>query len=198
MTPASGQILEADQVIVAAGPWAPRLVPGLRPRVTPSRQVVVYLQPPAERALSWQKHPMILDIDPAAGFYLVPPRPRAAGGISGLKIGDHSFTLTGDPDRDREATGEEAHHLIRQVGARLRDIGRYGIREAKTCFYDVTSDEHFVVEPIGARGWVLSGFSGHGFKFGAVIGLELARTLRGERASAALAAWAAGVLQDRP
>jgi len=195
---ASGSTVDADRVIVAAGPWAPRLLSGLHTRVTPSRQVLVYLDPPAEHAASWQSHPMILDIDPNAGFYLVPPRPRAAGPLSGLKLGDHSFTLTGDPDRDRQATGAEAEQMIRQVGARLRDIGRYRLREAKTCFYDVTSNEHFVVEPVGARGWVLSGFSGHGFKFGTVIALELARTLRGERTSAALAAWAAGVLQDRP
>lgn len=198
LTLSSGAIVEADRVIVAAGPWAPRLLPGLPAQVTPSRQVVVYLEPPAERATQWQTHPMILDIDPKAGFYLVPPRSRASGQVSGLKIGDHSFTLTGDPDRDREATEVEAGHLIRQVGTRLRDIGQYRLREAKTCFYDVTSDERFVIKPVGARGWVLSGFSGHGFKFGTVIGLELARTLRGERTSAAFSAWAAGVLQDPP
>lgn len=198
LTLASGAVVEADIVVVAAGPWAPRLLPALKPRVTPSRQVIVYLEPPAERAAQWQTHPMILDIDPNAGFYLVPPRRRADGSASGLKIGDHSFTLSGDPDRDREASGDEANLLIRQVGQRLRDIGRYGLREAKTCFYDVTADEHFVCEPAGSRGWVLSGFSGHGFKFGAVIGLELARTLRGERSSAAFSAWAAGVLQDPP
>jgi len=190
--------IDADMLIVAAGPWAPRLLPELSARVTPSRQVVVYLEPPAACAAHWQTHPMILDIDPGAGFYLVPPRPRTSGAASGLKIGDHSFTLSGDPDRDREASGEEARHLIRQVGARLRDIGQYALREAKTCFYDVTADERFVVEPVGNRAWVLSGFSGHGFKFGTAIALELARTLRGERDSAALAAWAAGVLKDPP
>jgi glycine/D-amino acid oxidase-like deaminating enzyme len=198
ITLSAGESVDADLVIIAAGPWAPRLVPALKPRVTPSRQVVVYLDPPAALAARWRHHPMILDIDTNAGFYLVPPRPRANGEVSGLKIGDHSFTLSGDPDRDRQATAEETHQLIAQVGSRLRDIGRYALREAKTCFYDVTADEHFVVEPAGARGWVLSGFSGHGFKFGTVIGLELARTLRGEQDGAALAAWAAGVLKDPP
>lgn len=193
---ASDSTVEADTVVIAAGPWTPRLLPVVKARVTPSRQVVVYLDPPAARAAHWQTHPMILDIDPSAGFYLVPPRLRTSGAVSGLKIGDHSFTLSGDPDRDREATGDEARHLIAQVGLRLRDIGRYALREAKTCFYDVTADEHFVVEPLGARGWVLSGFSGHGFKFGSVIGLELARTLRGERTPASLTAWAAGAVSD--
>ena len=33
----------------------------------------------------------------------------------------------------------------------------------------------------GAKGWVMSPCSGHGFKFGALMGLELARTIASER-----------------
>jgi glycine/D-amino acid oxidase-like deaminating enzyme len=40
----------------------------------------------------------------------------------------------------------------------------------------------------------MSGFSGHGFKFGPLIGLELARAIAGESAPPALSAWAAGAL----
>jgi glycine/D-amino acid oxidase-like deaminating enzyme len=190
----SGETVGADRLVVAAGPWAPRLLPGLDRRVTPSRQVVVYLTPPPDLAAAWQSHPMILDIDPGAGFYLVPPRPLPAGGISGLKIGDHRFSLTGNPDRDREATAEEARQIIAQVGGRLRGLERYQVREAKTCFYDVEANERFIVEPVGAYGWVMSGFSGHGFKFGTLLGLELARTIRGERPAGRLTEWAAGWL----
>ena len=39
---------------------------------------------------------------------------------------------------------------------------------------------------------MLAGFSGHGFKFGAVIGEMLATTVDGARAPAALTDWAAG------
>jgi glycine/D-amino acid oxidase-like deaminating enzyme len=181
-----GQALTSELAVVAAGPWAPRLVAGLAARVTPSRQVVVYLRPPAEVAQTWERYPMLLDLDPDAGFYLVPPR---AG--TGLKVGDHTFSLTGDPDRDRATSGGEARMLIERAGYRIRDIGGYMIRNAKTCFYDVAQDERFIVEPIG-RSWVLSGFSGHGFKFAAVLGLELARTVAGERSAADLTAWASG------
>lgn len=189
--------VDADFVIVATGPWAPRLLPALRPRVTPSRQVVVYLHPPADLGAAWATHPMVLDLDLTSGFYLVPPRPLPAGGTTGLKIGDHRFTMTGDPDRDRKAAGEETHRLLDLCGRSLRGFERYAIREAKTCFYDVEPREHFIVEPVGAQGWVLSGFSGHGFKFGAVIGLELARTLRGQRTAADLTAWAAGRMAEQ-
>jgi glycine/D-amino acid oxidase-like deaminating enzyme len=38
----------------------------------------------------------------------------------------------------------------------------------------------------------MSGFSGHGFKFGALLGLRLARAIAHHEDAAALSAWAAG------
>ncbi len=38
----------------------------------------------------------------------------------------------------------------------------------------------------------MSGFSGHGFKFAALLGLALAAAARDERMGAGLAPWAAG------
>lgn len=194
VTLASDESVDADLLVIAAGPWVTRLLPTLTGRVTPSRQVVVYLAPPTDTAKLWLEHPLILDIDPSSGFYLVPPRPLPGGGLSGLKVGDHSFTLTGDPDRDRETTRTEAQTILDKIGRRLRHFDRYAVREAKTCFYDVEPKERFIVEPLGAYGWVLSGFSGHGFKFGAVLGLELARAIGGKRTAGGLTEWAAGWL----
>jgi glycine/D-amino acid oxidase-like deaminating enzyme len=188
---ADGRTIGADALIVAAGPWAPRLVPGLAARVTPSRQVVVYIAPPDEIASAWTRHPMILDIDPAAGFYLVPPR-----GGTGLKVGNHGFTLAGDPDRDREAGEEEARAIMALCAQRIRDFGRYRLAEAKTCFYDVEPQERFIVEPLGPATWIMSGFSGHGFKFGPAIGLRLAAVVGGAGDARSLAGWASGALVD--
>jgi glycine/D-amino acid oxidase-like deaminating enzyme len=42
----------------------------------------------------------------------------------------------------------------------------------------------------------MSPCSGHGFKFGALMGLELARTIASERNPAAHARWAAGLEDD--
>lgn len=184
-----GNTHAADLVIVAAGPWATTLLPALKGRVTPSRQVVVYLTPPADVAPLWAQSPMVLDIDPASGFYIVPPR---AG--TGLKIGDHRFSLAGDPDRDRTATDADIAPVLEICARRLRGFERYAVSGAKTCFYDVEAGERFIVEPLGARGYVLSGLSGHGFKFAAAIGLELARAVRGEIPAQALTDWAAGRL----
>jgi glycine/D-amino acid oxidase-like deaminating enzyme len=51
VTLADASQLRADALVLAAGAWAPRLVPELlATRVTPSRQVAAYLKPPADLA----------------------------------------------------------------------------------------------------------------------------------------------------
>ncbi len=182
-----GRELSADRLIVAAGPWTPKLVPELAARVTASRQLVVYLEPPEAWARAWARAPMVLDIGADAGFYAVPPR----GGL-GLKVGDHRFSLRGDPDRERAAAEDEVGAIVGACAHRFRDFERYRKLEAKTCFYDVSAGERFLVEPLGDRAWVLSGFSGHGFKFGALIGERVADAIAGRIDARALTAWAAG------
>lgn len=181
--------LEADAIVVTAGAWAPRLVPELRERVTPSRQVVAYLEPPADLRPHWDNAPLLLDIEPEQGFYLVPP---VLG--TGLKVGDHRFTLRGDPDRDREASPAETRAVAELCRPRLRDFDRYRVVFGKTCFYTVEPSERFLVLARG-RGLVVSACSGHAFKFGSVIGARVAETIDGTRDPASLARWAAG---DKP
>jgi glycine/D-amino acid oxidase-like deaminating enzyme len=185
---ADGRQDSADLVIVAAGPWAARLLPALAARVTPSRQIAVYLEPPAEQIEAWRNAPMVVDqleFD-KGGFYAVPP----VGGTA-LKIGDHGFSLRGQPDLEREPTAEDVAAALAVARTRLAGFERYRVQGARTCFYSVTADERFIAEPI-ERAWVLAGFSGHGFKFGAVIGEMLATTVDGARAPAEFSDWAAG------
>ena len=185
---ADGRTDRGDALVVAAAPWTPRLVPTLRSRITPSRQVALYLEPPADLLAAWHAMPMVLDQIEAArgGFYAVPP----VGGTR-LKVGDHGFSLRGQPDAGRETTA--ADWTLAQALARTGLVGfeRYRALEAKTCFYSVTLGERFIVERIG-RALVLAGFSGHGFKFGAAIGEAAAAALTGERSFAAVKTWAAG------
>jgi glycine/D-amino acid oxidase-like deaminating enzyme len=72
---AEGGADRGDALVVAAGPWAPDLVPALRGRITPSRQVPLYLEPPSDLLAAWRAAPMVLDQFEAArgGFYAVPP-----------------------------------------------------------------------------------------------------------------------------
>jgi glycine/D-amino acid oxidase-like deaminating enzyme len=185
---ADGRTDRGDALVVAAGPWSPHLVPALRGRVTPSRQVALYLEPPAEALSSWRQAPMVLDQIEAArgGFYAAPP---VAG--TRLKVGDHGFSLRGHPDLERVPTEADGAATLKVAQTRLVDFERYRVLEAKTCFYSIAESERFIVEPL-ARAWVLAGFSGHGFKFGAAIGEAVAEALSGRRATETVTAWAAG------
>jgi len=190
---ASGTIHGGDVVVVAAGAWAPRLLPRLESRVVPSRQVVAYFELPEDQRAAWSKGPMIIEKTGDVGLYLVPP---VAG--RGMKIGDHEFSRTGNPDAARDAEEDEIRRLLDRCRSLLKGFERWRTQRLKVCFYSVTEDERFVVEKQGARGWAMSPCSGHGFKFGALMGLALARTLAEGRDAAAHARWAAGLAGDRP
>lgn len=201
VTLSDGTAAEADLLVIAAGPWAPRLVPGLAAGrradrhglgvaapVRATRQVIVDLEPPPEHRAAWAEAPMLLEIDPDAGFYAVPP---VAG--TPLKIGDHRFADHGDPDGPPHATPAETAAILALAAPRIAGLHRYRVLSARACHYDVAAEERFLLHPLGARGFVMSGFSGHGFKFGPLLGLGVAAVASGRAAADAMAAWAAGL-----
>lgn len=187
----NGATRGADRVVVAAGPWVGRLLPEMAQRVTPSRQHVAYVSPPDDVADRWAEAPMVIEMSPEApGFYLIPP---VAG--TRMKVGDHNPSLVGNPDEDRKANRSDGTRVLDACRSRFRNFTDYGVDDARTCFYTTQPDERFIVEPVGKAGWVMTGFSGHGFKFGALMGRALAETLDGTRTAEAMTATAAGALQ---
>ena len=186
-----GSTLAADLLVVAAGPWLPRLLPA-RP-VRASRQVVVMLQPPAALQAAWVAAPMLLDLANDGGFYAVPP---VAG--TSLKLGDHRFAPDGDAEETRDASPAEAEAILALARRRLPGLEHYRVLEARACYYDVTADERFILAPLGGRGWVMGGFSGHGFKFGPLLGEALAAAVADPALGALLPAWAAGLAPPPP
>ena len=189
VTANGGATYDADIVVVAAGAWAGRLLP-LGRRLVPSRQVVIYFRLPEEQRAVWAKGPMIMQKTGDVGLYFVPPMDGR-----GFKVGDHEFGREGDPDTDadREASADEIRPLLERCRGLFKGFDSWTTDRLKVCFYTVTEDERFVVEKQGARGWVMSPCSGHGFKFGALMGLELARTIASERDPLQHARWAAGL-----
>jgi glycine/D-amino acid oxidase-like deaminating enzyme len=191
VTTAGGVLHEGDVAIVAAGAWIGRLLPPVGKRLVPSRQMVIYFQLPDDQRTGWSKGPMIIEKTGNVGLYLVPPMEGR-----GLKVGDHEFSRRGDPAAERSASEDEIRPLLERCRSLFHGFERWRTDRLKVCFYTVTDDERFVVEKIGTKGWVMSPCSGHGFKFGALMGLELARTIASERDPGAHARWAAGLEDD--
>ncbi|RJF94385.1 FAD-dependent oxidoreductase [Oleomonas cavernae] len=186
-TLADGRILEGDALVVTAGPWTTRLVPGLAPVLTPARQVLIYTAVPAQYRADWAKAPMLLEIDRDEGFYAVPP-------VDGyhLKIGDHRIDGPGaDPDLNRVPGEDESVRILAAAKRRFAAFDDYRIVEAKTCFYTVTTDERFRIEAED-KALILSCCSGHGFKFGPLVGERVVECLDGKAPVSKLQSWAAG------
>jgi glycine/D-amino acid oxidase-like deaminating enzyme len=186
---ASGEKLRGDRLVVTAGVWTSRLVPSLARQLTPSRQAVLYVEPPDDLAAHWQGATMLTDVlqgDQQSVFYAVPP-------LRGLpiKFGDHCFSKGGDPDADRTATEAEIARVREAARRRLKDADSYRVHEAKTCFYTLTEDERFIAESLD-KVLVLGGFSGHGYKFAPLIGERLAAVIDERLAFAEFRDWLAG------
>ena len=193
ITLAEGAPIDAGFVVAAAGPWIQRLVPSLAGRVVPSRQVALYLDVERSDAAVWAAMPMVLHgTHPGPGFYAVPP---VAG--QRLKVADHGFSRQGEPDRDRIVRPAERDAVLALLRQGLRAPDAYRVAEARSCFYTVGDDERFVVET-AARGIVLSPCSGHGFKFGTLIGETVAAVAAGALAADRAAAWLGGDGAARP
>lgn len=184
---ANGRRYDADALVVAAGAWLPDLRPDLAPRLRPSRQTLLYLQPPDDVLAAWAAAPIFAVQGDGRDAYIVPPRDG-----TGMKIGDHTFTRRGHGDDDRIARDDDIAPVREAAAETFADFHRYRITEAKVCYYTVAADERFVVEPLGPAGWLLSACSGHGFKLAPLIASGLAEAITGRRPPAEVTAWAAG------
>ncbi len=162
------ETLAADHVIVTAGPWVHDVLPDLHLPVRPSRQQVCYLSglDPAQFAVG--RFPVFLASMQEYGFPLQGP--------GWFKIGLHTFGETADPNAGYPPDDGEVERLrafMRQVipGAADGDLAL-----VDRCMYDLTPDEDFILDrhPGGRAVVIGAGFSGHGFKFGILIGELLA------------------------
>lgn len=158
---ASTDELDADVVVVTAGPWVRELVPDVPVKVT--RETVAYFRregPPP---------PSIVDVNPETGdhgmYSLYDP-------VHGLKAGAHHAGAEADPDAEGLPDPAIVERIATWVRDRFPDVDPDPV-EAQTCLYTTTADEHFVLERRG-RVVVGSACSGHGFKFAPAVGRRLA------------------------
>lgn len=157
--------LTAHAVVVAVGGWAPDFLPALLTGLPPMR--VTQEQPvhfPVPDALDW---PSFIH-HPGAGFHQ-PGGVYGLGSVDGVKVGLHGVGPVVDPDhRDRTPDPAAVERLRAYAGEWLPGVA--GAEPAPlTCLYTTTPDGDFVIDRQGPV-TVLAGFSGHGFKFGPVIG----------------------------
>jgi sarcosine oxidase len=150
---ASG-IIEAQAVVVCAGPWTRSLVAGVP--TTATMEHVGYLR-------TGPGLPIFIDFTEPAVYGLPTP------GSDLYKIAVHHGG--GEIDPDAEFRPDRAA-VAALEDAIARWLPRAELVQVDVCPYDNTADEHFIVERV-AGVVVGAGTSGHAFKFGPLLGEQL-------------------------
>jgi sarcosine oxidase len=156
--------LDADAVVVAAGPWSPALLraDGIELPVRTTRETVLYFE-----------HELTVSavVDRYEGGHLMY---ALRDPVHGTKAGAHMAGVEADPDERGDADTAAVERVSRWVEERLRADPRPVATD--TCWYTTTADEEFVLERNG-RLVIASACSGHGFKFAPLVGRRIAAIL---------------------
>jgi sarcosine oxidase len=154
--------VEADVVVLTAGPWVTRFFGDLPVKIT--RETVAYFRREGAPL------PSVVQLDPVtrghALYSLHDP-------LHGLKAGAHHAGAEVDPDEEGGPDPVLVERVAEWVARTYPDADPNPVA-AETCIYTTTPDEHFILE---RRGRVVIGSpcSGHGFKFAPAVGNRLAR-----------------------
>jgi sarcosine oxidase len=157
-----------DRVLVTAGPWMGRLFAALRLPLRVTRQQIVYLKPARGAARDFQPDRLPVWIDADANVYGFP----SDGHVEGVKLASHHLGETVDPEGARRPPDtSNAAQMADYAAARFDGLTRQ-VTHAETCLYTNTPDEDFIVDtvPDMPSVWLVSGCSGHGFKFTVLLG----------------------------
>jgi sarcosine oxidase len=186
---------EADQVVLALGPWWPSYAPLRAPLpLTVTRQVQCWVAPADRAAFRPETFPIFMryagrneasqagEADEVArreSDPLVYGLPEAH--FLGLKLAVHAQGALCDPESvDREVDAEDLVPIRRFIERHLP--GAAGpLLGARVCMYTNTPDGHFGLgpHPDDARVVCAMGFSGHGFKLAPSVGRLLADCVMG-------------------
>src|SRR5262245_2435307 len=163
----SAAAYRAPRVVVAAGGWSKRLLPELGSALWQCQQGIMYLEGvPAPFC-----RPALTCYSAAdTGFYGFPAEP----GRVGLKIARHLVTdPIDDPDFDRKTTPEGFVEAASEFAREWFDLDARAYRPTfDSCMYNLSTSNDFLLDfyPELPGVFVATAGSGHGFKFGSILG----------------------------
>jgi sarcosine oxidase len=178
----------AERLIVTAGAWTGRVLPGLPFPLQPTRQQVLYFRPDEPVSATPGRFPVFIykGAAPLDDFYGMPSFLGC-----GVKVARHGGPNV-DPDHVERDVGEEYHASVRAfLRAYLPSLADAPVDRTEICLYTVAPDEQFHVGPLPGRPDVIvaSPCSGHGFKFSCLIGSILADFAMKGETSLAVKLW---------
>ena len=174
---ASGESVRADRFVYAAGPWLPKLFPGvIGPRIEPTRQEVFFFAPPAgDRRFLPDAMPGWADFNGGDIFYGFPDLESR-----GVKFAHDAHGAVVDPDtQNRRPTEAALAEIIAYRDHRFPLLKGAPLTEARVCQYENSSNGDFLIDlhPQWSNVLLVGGGSGHGFKHGPEVGRYAAARL---------------------
>ena len=159
--------IACETVLVAAGPWTPRLgeTVGVDIPISVTREQILILEPPEDYK---NEYPELVPTTalPGGEWYI---RPDFGDGIL---VATHHTDEEVDPDHYSNTPDEEIIlELTDQLGEMIPELRDAGIRGQYCGVYSTTPDHDFILDQIGPDGcYFACGFSGHGFKQAPAVG----------------------------
>jgi glycine/D-amino acid oxidase-like deaminating enzyme len=175
----SGERVQADRLVFAAGPWLPKLFPQvIGRRIEPTRQEVFFFAPPpGDRRFSPGAMPGWADFNGGDIFYGFPDLETR-----GVKFAHDAHGVPVDPDtQDRRPTAAALAEIVAYRDRRFPLLKGAPLTEARVCQYENSSNGDFLIDfhPRLANLLLVGGGSGHGFKHGPEVGRHAAGRLLG-------------------
>ena len=185
---ASGDSVTAERAVIAPGAWGAKLFPqlGLPLQLTANRQQVVYMEGLGQE-FAPGPFPVYLNLD--HDFYGFP---LDANGL--LKTSLHFPGPIIDPEQLQTPDPQFEALILDFLSTYIPRAALGRLKMSRMCMYAMTPTEDFILDHFpGTRNVVLgAGFSGHGFKFGPLIGELLADLLLGNEPAFPLARFGLG------
>jgi sarcosine oxidase/N-methyl-L-tryptophan oxidase len=171
-----GKKITSEQILVTAGKGTNQVLAhlGLELPLTPTRKTFSWFE--ADENIYHPDHfPGWMYDDGEETYYGFPSIEK-----SGVKLGRHDGGVSVDPLTPLEEFGSyetDESETVNFLKEHFSGLGPH--RVGKVCTYTMTPDEDFIIDRLPGYDnlFVAAGFSGHGFKFGSVLGEILSELL---------------------
>jgi glycine/D-amino acid oxidase-like deaminating enzyme len=166
----TGNEFTAEGVVLATGPWVHRLLAEIHLPVSLTRQYLLYFAGLPLSSFGLNAFPAFMAHD-LYGFpihYSTSHTNRSFW----LKASTHAFGPPTDPDNVQQPDRLSIERIVQQLRNLLPALTQARLSHVETSMYDITPDECFILDTLehDPRVVYATGLSGHGFKFGLLLG----------------------------
>ncbi len=172
----TGNELTADRLVLAVGSWVHHLLSDVHLPVRLTRQYVLFFANLPVSTFGVSAFPAFM----AGELYGFPIDDRTTCPGSGwFKVASHTFGMDADPDDVEHIELQVVNGVRHDLCRLLPDLQQAKLVDVGSCIYDLSPDGHFILDvlPDDPRIVFATGLSGHGFKFGLLLGEMLSSLL---------------------